>query len=88
MMKLTHKDSYRRLEGEAFGELQGKGIWQFEETDGVTFVQYNWQVITTKTWMNIFSPLLKPLFKYNHDVVMRWGAEGLARKLNAELLNC
>jgi hypothetical protein len=37
--------------------------------------------------MNYFSFLLKPLFKYNHDVVMRWGALGLAKKLDAELVS-
>jgi hypothetical protein len=30
---------------------------------------------------------MKPLFKYNHDVVMKWGAKGLAKKLNAELIS-
>ncbi len=87
-MKLTRKDDYNTLEGEAFGELEGKGTWYFDEIDGVTFVEYHWNVVTNKTWMNIFSPVLKPFFKLNHDVVMRWGAEGLSRKLNSELLYC
>lgn len=38
--------------------------------------------------MNALSFMLKPLFQYNHDVVMRWGAEGLAKLLQAELLAC
>lgn len=87
-MRLTHDDQFRMLRGEAFGELEGVGVWNFEEKDGVTYVQYNWDVTTNKSWMNLLSPILKPLFKYNHDVVMRWGAEGLAKKLNATLINC
>lgn len=85
-MKLLERDELKRLYGEAFGELEGNGTWLFEEKDGITYVQYNWNVYTTKPWMNYLSFLLKPAFRYNHDVVMRWGAEGLAQKLNATLL--
>ncbi|NCI46486.1 SRPBCC family protein [Sediminibacterium soli] len=86
-MRLTEIHDHRFMKGKAFGELEGVGEWAFEEKEGITFVQYNWTVITNKSWMNWFSFLLKPAFNYNHDVVMRWGAEGLARKLNAELIS-
>ena len=75
------------MRGEAFGELEGVGLWMLEEKNGITYIQYNWDVFTNKRWMNYFSFLLKPLFKYNHDVVMRWGAEGLAKMLDAELVS-
>ncbi|HKQ32652.1 MAG TPA: polyketide cyclase, partial [Thermodesulfobacteriota bacterium] len=45
--------------------------------------RYDWQVETTKPWMNLIAPLARPIFKWNHDVVMKWGAEGLARRLGA-----
>ena len=75
------------MEGLASGELEGIGVWVFTENDGITTVQYCWDVNTTKKWMNILSPVLKPFFKWNHDVVMKWGAAGLAKKLNAELIS-
>jgi hypothetical protein len=34
--------------------------------------------------MNLLSPLARPLFKWNHDVVMGWGAEGLKKRLAAD----
>lgn len=74
------------MEGEAFGELEGVGLWQFTENKGITTVKYNWDVNATKKWMKKLAPVLKPAFKWNHDVVMRWGAKGLAKQLNAELL--
>ena len=49
--------------------------------------QIYWNVRTTKPWMNLLAPLARPLFKWNHDVVMGWGAEGLARKLGVESLS-
>ena len=86
-MKLVEKNEPKYMHGVAFGELEGEGEWFFEQHGDTTHVQYSWNVFTNKAWMNYFSFLLKPAFKYNHDVVMRWGAEGLAKKLNAELVS-
>ena len=44
----------------------------------MTAVTYEWNVSTTKTWMNLLAPVARPVFAYNHDMVMRWGGEGLA----------
>jgi hypothetical protein len=86
-MKLTECVPHKRLAGVAFGELEGNGLWLFEHKDGITYVQYNWNVITNKWWMNVFAFILKPAFNYNHNVVMRWGAQGLSKKLQAPLLS-
>jgi len=74
------------MEGEAAGDLRGSGQWRLFEQDGVTAVVYEWDVETTKLWMNLVRPLARPVFEHNHDVVMRWGGEGLARRLGARLL--
>ncbi len=86
-MRLTENKPYENLAGIAFGELEGNGTWYFEQKNDITFVEYHWNVITNKSWMNYLSFLLKPAFDYNHNVVMRWGAKGLAKKLNAELIS-
>jgi hypothetical protein len=36
--------------------------------------------------MNWLAPLARPLFRWNHDAVMRAGGRGLAQLLNARLL--
>lgn len=87
-MELVVIDHYRYMKGVAAGELDGIGEWYFEEKDGITYVQYNWNVFTRKVWMNACHFMLKPVFEFNHHQVMAWGAKGLARKLNAELLSC
>jgi uncharacterized protein YndB with AHSA1/START domain len=79
-------DPPRSMEGEAAGALRGSGRWRLFEQDGVTAVLYEWNVETTKPWMNLLRPLARPVFEHNHDVVMRWGGEGLARRLGARLL--
>lgn len=85
-METTHVAPYRRLEGRAQGELQGVGCWAFNVTGGVTTVRYDWNVQTTQAWMKLLAPVARPLFAWNHDVVMAWGGEGLAQLLGARLL--
>jgi hypothetical protein len=76
----------RLMAGVAQGELAGRGCWRLFEQNGVTAVVYEWEVETTKRWMNVVAPLARGVFEYNHNVVMRWGGEGLARRLGVRLL--
>jgi uncharacterized protein YndB with AHSA1/START domain len=74
------------LEGRAVGELEGTGRWRLYEQGGVTAVLYEWNVRTTKPWMNLLAPLLRPAFEWNHDWVMARGGEGIAQLLGCKLL--
>lgn len=75
------------LEGLASGELEGIGCWHLSHEAPLTTLRYVWHVHTTSPWMNFLAPIAKPLFKWNHDQVMRQGAQGLARLLNARLID-
>jgi hypothetical protein len=74
------------LEGHASGGLEGVGRWRLYEQDGITAVVYEWNVDATKRWMRLLAPIADPIFSWNHDVIMRWGAEGLAQRLGCRLL--
>ena len=74
------------LEGIASGELQGRGLWQLSANGGETIVRYDWSVDTTKRWMNLVSPIARPLFEWNHNVVMNWGAAGLENRLGVSVV--
>jgi len=55
------------------------------DADGeITTVRYDWKVETTKQWMNLLAPIARPFFNWNHNVVMGWGGEGLAKRLGVE----
>jgi uncharacterized protein YndB with AHSA1/START domain len=69
------------IEGQADGELDGTGRWTLSPANGGTLVRYDWIVDLTKPWMRALAPLLRPVFTWNHNKVMEWGREGLARKL-------
>lgn len=76
----------RLLEGIAVGELAGRGLWQLSDAGSQTIVRYEWSVETTKRWMNFLSPIARPLFEWNHNVVMSWGAKGLGERLGAAVI--
>ena len=83
--RVTRREPPHLLEGIADGELAGVGRWRLYEGRGTAAV-YEWNVRTSRAWMNRLAPVARPLFAWNHDVVMRQGAEGLAGLLGAPLL--
>jgi uncharacterized protein YndB with AHSA1/START domain len=84
--RIVGVDRPRYMEGRAAGELEGTGRWRLFEEAPLTVVTYEWEVRTTAAWMNRVAPLARPVFAWNHDVVMGWGAKGLARLLSARLI--
>ena len=75
-VRVTRVQPPSTLEAEASGELEGRGRWTLTREDGGTLVRYNWDVQTTKRWMNLLGPVARPAFVWNHDQLMREGARG------------
>ncbi len=78
-VRTTRVERPHLLEGDASGELAGVGRWRLFEQGGVTAVLYEWNVRTTRAWMNLLAPLARPIFAVNHDYVMRNGGRGPGR---------
>ncbi len=86
-IEVTHAIPLTLVEGRASGEVEGIGRWHFADEGMVTVVRYEWQVRTNRRWMNIIAPIARPVFKWNHDQIMRQGAEGMACLLNTRLVS-
>ncbi|MGE5691585.1 MAG: SRPBCC family protein [Pseudomonadota bacterium] len=84
-ISVTCIEEPRLIDGVASGELAGSGRWRLWG-DGPTVVTYEWDVRTTRPWMNLVAPVARPVFEWNHHAVMRRGGEGLARRLGTRLL--
>jgi uncharacterized protein YndB with AHSA1/START domain len=74
---------HERLRGRSRGQLEGEGLWLLRAGTGFTDVTYVWRVQLARTWMRWLAPVLAPLFRWNHDGVMRAGEAGLRRHLEA-----
>jgi hypothetical protein len=71
------------IEAASDGELAGLGRWTLTPHSAGTAVRYDWNVETTKRWMRALAPIARPVFEWNHDVIMRWGLEGLEKRLRS-----
>jgi len=86
VMRTTRVEQPRLIELVASGDLDGTGRWELSERGDVTTVRYEWNVSTTKRWMDLVAPLAAPAFGWNHAVVMQAGGEGLAACLGVDLV--
>jgi hypothetical protein len=87
-LEVTSIIEFKKIVGYTTGELQGKGTWDFfAEENNCSSLCFYWDVNTTIPWMNTLAPVLKPVFKWNHDIVMKWGEEGLNQKLLTDFAN-
>jgi hypothetical protein len=71
----------------ASGDLAGTGLWQLHDDGDGMHVRWTWVVDTTKRWMDVASPVGRPVFAWNHDVLMRAWAREFAGALDAPLLH-
>jgi uncharacterized protein YndB with AHSA1/START domain len=85
-MRSTGVQAPHLLAGDAVGELTGTGRWTLRAEGSSTRVRYDWEVATTRAWMNALAPLMAPVFRWNHGQVMAAGARGLAQYLGVPLL--
>lgn len=66
----------------AVGDLVGQGRCQLTTPKpNLTIVTITWDVATTKPWMNRWAWFLRPIFTFNHRLLMSAGERGLARFL-------
>jgi hypothetical protein len=66
---------------EATGDLEGVGIWTFEQDGPDVNVSYDWTIRANKPIVNRLSFLLKPIFRSNHNWTMKRGEESLKLEL-------
>jgi hypothetical protein len=66
---------------EASGDLEGTGIWTFEQDGPYVRISYDWTIRANKPIIRRLSFLLKPIFRSNHNWTMKRGEESLKLEL-------
>jgi quercetin dioxygenase-like cupin family protein/uncharacterized protein YndB with AHSA1/START domain len=66
-----------RLGADVVGDLSGRGLWTLTESSGVTHVRFDWQVLADKPLLRVLTPVLRPLFRWNHAWAIARAREGL-----------
>lgn len=75
-----------RLRMRSTGDLEGGGVWELRSRPDGTDVRFAWDVDTTAAWMNLLTPVARPLFEWSHGVVVRHATHAAAASLGTEVL--
>jgi hypothetical protein len=63
------------------GDFEGSGEWRLAAAGHGTDVELDWRPAVTKPLVRDLTPLLRPLFRANHDWTMRRGQEHVVPEL-------
>jgi uncharacterized protein YndB with AHSA1/START domain len=74
---ITAMDAPRTLTAEVEGDLRGTGTWKLTPTGTGTHVRFDWQVHADRKLLRMLTPLLRPLFRWNHNWAIARAMEGL-----------
>lgn len=78
---VTHYDPPNEAAFSAAGGLVGAGRMVYEPDGDGTLVTIYWTVRASGLWLNLLAPVLRWLFAWNHNTIMRKGEQGLIRWL-------
>jgi uncharacterized protein YndB with AHSA1/START domain len=74
---LVALDRPRELIADVQGDLAGRGTWTLTEQGRLTHVRFDWRVTADRPLIRVLTPLLRPLFRWNHDWAIARAREGL-----------
>ena len=83
--QLVSEERPRRFEVAVDGDLRGRGIWTFTPDNGGTHVRWDWIVFADKLLLRVLTPVLRPLFRWNHVWAVARAREGLEPYVRARL---
>jgi quercetin dioxygenase-like cupin family protein/uncharacterized protein YndB with AHSA1/START domain len=77
----------RLIGADVVGDLRGRGLWTVTPTATGTQVRFDWQVFADKPLLRALTPVLRPLFRWNHGWAIACAQAGLepAARRQAEL---
>jgi hypothetical protein len=74
---VTALDRPNRFEIDVVGDLTGHGIWTLTEVGDLTHVRFDWRVNADRPLLRYLTPILRPLFRWNHNWAIARAIEGL-----------
>jgi uncharacterized protein YndB with AHSA1/START domain len=59
------------------GDLTGSGVWTLTPRNGKVHVRFDWTVFADRPLLRYLTPILRPVFRYNHSWSVKRAIEGL-----------
>jgi uncharacterized protein YndB with AHSA1/START domain len=70
-------DAPNTVTAEVDGDLRGRGTWTLTPTATGTHVRFDWQVHADRRLLRTLTPVLRPVFRWNHNWAIARAMEGL-----------
>lgn len=81
----TRLEAPWRVEAEVTGDLAGRGTWSLRPADGgKTHVRFDWRVDAERPLLRALSPVMRPLFRWNHNWAVERAMRGLEPYVKAQ----
>jgi len=75
--RITELEPPRRLAVDVHGDLSGTGVWSLTPRDHGVHVRFDWRVNADRPLLRYLTPVLRPLFRWNHNWAIARAREGL-----------
>jgi len=74
---IAELDAPNRVTADVDGDLRGRGTWTLTPTRAGTHVRFDWQVHADRKLLRLLTPVLRPLFRWNHNWAIARAIDGL-----------
>jgi uncharacterized protein YndB with AHSA1/START domain len=74
---IVRMDPPRSFEVEVDGDLRGHGVWTLSPLGGGVHVRFDWHVYADRPLLRVLTPVLRPAFRWNHNMAIEAAARGL-----------
>src|SRR3954468_5038985 len=74
---ITRLEPPHVVQGDVEGDLRGRGTWTLTAIPGGTHVRFDWQVFADRRLLRALTPVLRPVFRWNHNWAIARAIEGL-----------
>jgi quercetin dioxygenase-like cupin family protein/uncharacterized protein YndB with AHSA1/START domain len=74
---IVELDPPRTVTADVDGDLRGRGTWTLSQTERGTHVRFDWQVHADRKLLQVLTPVLRPIFRWNHNWAIARAKEGL-----------
>jgi uncharacterized protein YndB with AHSA1/START domain/quercetin dioxygenase-like cupin family protein len=74
---ITRLEPPHVVQGDVEGDLRGRGTWTLTPTAAGTHVRFDWQVFADRKLLRTLTPVLRPVFRWNHNWAIARAMEGL-----------
>jgi uncharacterized protein YndB with AHSA1/START domain len=69
--EIVRLDRPNQFEVQVDGDLRGRGVWTLTPRDGKVHVRFDWHVLADRPLLRFLTPVLRPLFRWNHNVAIK-----------------